>query len=773
MLCPKAPESAVVPDQVADEIRSYIEQSLIADREARFLESMSSESNIIDESVNVNVNVNVDQGQGMAEQSTDASLLNVLPPMVTPEAPLAPDSRIITEEDGFGGFDEAAIAHSTAIKTSLSSVSRFLPDIASEESVATTVDSFLNPPEPEVPQEPSLSVPLAPLVSSLVIHDLSYDPGSAGAGTGSTVIGAEAEPAGVPQQVTPQVVANPDPPRHSHKSRKHKSKSKKHRHSHRSDSSSSSSKRREERKDRPSSAAEGTAPSGVRPPPPEPAPAPGPVPAPEPAPAPSGPLPDQSGSAQDAPIPALSLPDSSGQSAILLSLVEAVASIKAQVAALQAGATAPSQADGAPVSTQNPGLMDPANLPSTQAARPWVSAVHAPIADGYITLEHYGTRLISDFETCPQGAAIPNCYVRIKSDKVEREDKVVKDPIAVPKEKAQAALFMFLKDTGAINTKKATPKGTYTIFTVNPSSPNPIMDKLGESVFRSYQEKRPVSSLREIEPVSLVLPQDAGIWSNMAASFFGKPLSATAPGELLDNTFPNLPDNLVKAEHSAKARLERSTSGLSQAEQLKVHWYDNDTVAALVKTLAAIFFQDLVDYIEAKRNCRLHVLKPATIRIEPSKLIDASIWGEDLFPKEVVQEVKENAAKAAQSLAVRWGIPLSAQTKRKAEQESRASPTPKKARSSRKGHRRGPSPFFPMPGVQMTPQGYHSPHHPQPFQSPAHNPRYESGYTSFRPYHRGGRGRGVRKGKKPYFGKGFGRGGGRGGGEAGGSSGAK
>ena len=104
--------------------------------------------------------------------------------------------------------------------------------------------------------------------------------------------------------------------------------------------------------------------------------------------------------------------------------------------------------------------------------------------------------------------------------------------------------------------------------------------------------------------------------------------------------------------------------GLTIAEQMKVHLYDTDLMGALVKTLASTFFQDLAEFVEARRNCKLHVMEPASVRIEPSKLIDACIWGEDLFPKALVQEVKENAAKAAQSLAVRWGIPPSAQAKR-------------------------------------------------------------------------------------------------------------
>ena len=37
-------------------------------------------------------------------------------------------------------------------------------------------------------------------------------------------------------------------------------------------------------------------------------------------------------------------------------------------------------------------------------------------------------------------------------------------------------------------------------------------------------------------------------------------------------------------------------------------------------------------------------------------LIESSIWGEFLFPEEIVNEVKENAAKIGKSLADRWGI---------------------------------------------------------------------------------------------------------------------
>ena len=46
----------------------------------------------------------------------------------------------------------------------------------------------------------------------------------------------------------------------------------------------------------------------------------------------------------------------------------------------------------------------------------------------------------------------------------------------------------------------------------------------------------------------------------------------------------------------------------------------------------------------------------ATIRHEPTELIDGSIWGEILFPPAFVSETVQEAAKAYQNLKLRRGL---------------------------------------------------------------------------------------------------------------------
>ena len=66
--------------------------------------------------------------------------------------------------------------------------------------------------------------------------------------------------------------------------------------------------------------------------------------------------------------------------------------------------------------------------------------------------------------------------------------------------------------------------------------------------------------------------------------------------------------------------------------------------------------QDLFDFAIARRACRPHVFKQATIRHEPRKLIDGSLWGPNLFPAALVQAAIDAAAAANQSLRSRWNL---------------------------------------------------------------------------------------------------------------------
>ena len=159
---------------------------------------------------------------------------------------------------------------------------------------------------------------------------------------------------------------------------------------------------------------------------------------------------------------------------------------------------------------------------------------------------------------------------------------------------------------------------------------------------------------------------------------------------------------------------------------------------------------DLYDFGVVQRNCRKHVLHAVQIRHEPSRLINGTIWGPNLFPAELVKEAIDNAARLNTTLRTRWGL----QDKRKSTEES--GPQPKNKRARRAFYRgaqnqRAVLPVsFPASTGSSAGQPPKGQQHlflvPGPQQSPAFIPAYEGQSLSFRmagfhPY-RGGRGRG-------------------------------
>ena len=50
------------------------------------------------------------------------------------------------------------------------------------------------------------------------------------------------------------------------------------------------------------------------------------------------------------------------------------------------------------------------------------------------------------------------------------------------------------------------------------------------------------------------------------------------------------------------------------------------------------------------------VFASETVRHEPDRLINSSIWSESLFPAGIVKEIRDTAAKADKSLIQKWGM---------------------------------------------------------------------------------------------------------------------
>ena len=85
------------------------------------------------------------------------------------------------------------------------------------------------------------------------------------------------------------------------------------------------------------------------------------------------------------------------------------------------------------------------SLPPFDELNPWRSALRAPCQNDMITMEGLGTRPISDFEVFPPRGKFPYIYVRLSELASIREDKVPKERVLFPLNKAQGVLIQALK----------------------------------------------------------------------------------------------------------------------------------------------------------------------------------------------------------------------------------------------------------------------------------------------------------------------------------------
>ena len=418
-----------------------------------------------------------------------------------------------------------------------------------------------------------------------------------------------------------------------------------------------------------------------------------------------------------------------------------------------------------PDTLQGP-VMPPANsLPPFDTQNPWRSALYAPFTDELLTIEGIGTRPISDFERHPPTAELPYCYVRLSPEAVIREDKVPKETIIFPKEKAQSCFLQILRATECVNTKVTPFKGNLTMFTTNEQTPIPFASKMLDAVNQALIDEKTNMVLREEESTSLLFPGDSHAWEEVAQTFSGGKLDQDCASVQFNENLPKLSNHMVEVEFAARMRLARTLSSLTSVELGVLSRPEDDLYKVVAKGMLPSFRQDLTDFGIARRNCRKHILQYARVRHEPTRLINSPLWGPNLFPKAIVAEVIHTASQSNTSLRTRWDMPF----KRKS-QES-VGPQPKNKRANVQY----------LPNIQQPQQAMVVPVSPsgQPIQglqgqqfvvlntqpSPAYNRKYEK--QNFRnpgfQGNRGGRGGQWRGGnQRRGQGRGQSRGGGRG-----------
>ena len=77
-----------------------------------------------------------------------------------------------------------------------------------------------------------------------------------------------------------------------------------------------------------------------------------------------------------------------------------------------------------------------------------------------ITFEGLVTRALSDFESAPEGYKFPYCYLRLTPEASVRTDKVPKETVIFPRDRAQSILVNELTKIKATNSKIGSVRGS-------------------------------------------------------------------------------------------------------------------------------------------------------------------------------------------------------------------------------------------------------------------------------------------------------------------------
>ena len=137
-------------------------------------------------------------------------------------------------------------------------------------------------------------------------------------------------------------------------------------------------------------------------------------------------------------------------------------------------------------------------------------------------------------------------YVRLSQSASIREDKVPKETVLYPVNKAQGLLMQLLKRGNCYNTKMLPSKGNLTIFTTPSEFPNPFATKMLEAAEQAFKDDKEGSALKEEDLTSLLFPADSEGWKNVAETFTGSKLSPECFSQQFNESLPKLTDGLIK-----------------------------------------------------------------------------------------------------------------------------------------------------------------------------------------------------------------------------------
>ena len=104
------------------------------------------------------------------------------------------------------------------------------------------------------------------------------------------------------------------------------------------------------------------------------------------------------------------------------------------------------------------------SLPDMEQQNPWRFARYAVLKNGLPTVGGIGTRPVSDFDKFSPEAELPFCWVRLSQDASIREDRVPKETVLYPRDRAQNCFMTVMKAAGYVNTRLVPFTGKFTMF---------------------------------------------------------------------------------------------------------------------------------------------------------------------------------------------------------------------------------------------------------------------------------------------------------------------
>ena len=239
-----------------------------------------------------------------------------------------------------------------------------------------------------------------------------------------------------------------------------------------------------------------------------------------------------------------------------------------------------------------------------------------------------------------------------------REDKVKKEKPILGQPKAQNTVNRLATNLGCESTHKAAFGRTFLSFQVPHCVSTPFAEKAVMEAIRAAKEEKPVPHFPEISPTSLLLPRATDLWEEVVETFIPKVLHRDIGLHQFGEPLNKLPDRLLLPEAEARTRLSASLHHQTfiESAMFAASSENADIFAALAKSHLPTLVRDMHSFTAARRECRKHVLKRATIRHEPDRLINSSPWGEGLFPKKMVDEVMTIVRRDNASVLTRWSV---------------------------------------------------------------------------------------------------------------------